>query len=92
MQAAHATFECGKTFPRSPTIDSLIVIGVPDEESLLATHRYVMQHGIGAVLFREPDLNDQATALCTEAIEPARKRLFRRYKLWKEDLVCQQSS
>jgi hypothetical protein len=64
------------------------VIGVPDEESLLDAHRLTEHHGIRAVLFREPDINDEATALCTEAVDPAGGRTFRRYKLWKENLVC----
>jgi hypothetical protein len=68
------------------------VIGVPNEDSLLDAHRLASRNGIKIVLFREPDLNDQATALCTEAVDRAAKRLFRRFKLWKEDLVCQQSS
>ena len=88
MQASHATFQCGKFFPRcrDPSeVDNLIVIGVPDEEHLLDAHRYVESLGIKAVLFREPDMGDQATALCTEAMGREQKRNFRRFKLWKEE-------
>jgi hypothetical protein len=68
------------------------VIGVPDEESLLAAHRLAESHGIRTILFREPDIDNEATALCTEALDSAGKRVFRRYKLWKENLVCPQTS
>jgi hypothetical protein len=92
VQASHAALECGRALPGGPTVDNLIVIGVPDEESLLEAHRLAEHHGVRSVLFREPDINNEATALCTEAVDLAGGRPFRRYKLWKEDLVCHQSS
>jgi len=39
--------------------------------------------GIRSVLFREPDLAGQATALATEPLDSHRRRILGRYPLWK---------
>jgi len=61
---------------------------VPDEESLLQVRDRVRAHGIHAELFREPDLGDAATALCTEAVCGDARKVFRRFRLWKEPELC----
>ena len=86
VQACHAALELGKHRCRDPsTVDHLIVCQVPDESRLLEAYEYVQRHGVYAELFREPDLNDSATAFCTEAVCESTRKKFRKFNLWKEE-------
>jgi len=53
---------------------------VPNEISLLNEKERLDFHGIPHVIFREPDIGDQATALATAPTTD--KKFFSRYKLW----------
>lgn len=64
-------------------MDYLILIGVENENELLNIHNYICGCGINAVLFREPDLGDSATALCTEPVCNDKQKLFRKFRLWR---------
>lgn len=56
-------------FERSNT---LVCLKVPNEESLMQLHNRVRARDVPASLFREPDLNGQATAL---AVGPMGRRI-----------------
>lgn len=45
---------------------TVIVYSVPDEDSLLDTLEGLIEQGAQTVLWREPDLKDQATAFATD--------------------------
>jgi hypothetical protein len=66
-------------------VNYLVALEVPDEDRLLAAHERLEDRGIQSVLFREPDRNNEATALCTEPINGKRRRLFSKYSLWREE-------
>jgi hypothetical protein len=60
---------------------------VASEYELLKAQRQIERRGIKTVLFREPDIGDQATALATEPISGQDRKFFSRYKLWRHDYV-----
>lgn len=84
VQSCHAGIEAGKHFCRDPALtDSLVVLQVRDENALLACRQYVEDQGIKSVLFREPDLGDTATALCTEPVGEEKRKVFKKFRLWR---------
>jgi hypothetical protein len=83
VQAVHAAHEAGRRLAkaRSPP-DHVVVCHVDSEADILKAGRWLEARGIRTVVFREPDLAGQATALATEAlVGPARKALAS-YRLW----------
>lgn len=56
------------------TVADLHALGLMARELRVAGVRYAD--------FREPDMDNQATALCTEPLGPDRRRLFRRCPLF----------
>jgi hypothetical protein len=68
----------------SSRVNSLVLCTIPDEQLLLREHERLELRGIRAILFREPDRNNEATALCTEPIPKSKRRLFSKWKLWEE--------
>jgi hypothetical protein len=57
------------------------VIGVKDESALLKAFNKTQQNGIRCTVFREADLDDQATALATEPVYGDTRRIFQNYQL-----------
>ena len=85
-QAAHAAHESGIHLSwKSSDISSIVVCSVSDERSLLRAASRLNRDSVRAVLFREPDMKGQATALATEPLCGKRRRVLARYKLWKGD-------
>lgn len=86
-QAVHAAYESGLHLAEPTTKTHFTVVcQVPNEESLLKAQFDVEQKGIRTVLFREPDIGNQATAFATEPIGFELKRKLSKYELWKEEL------
>ena len=85
-QAVHAAYEAGLHLTE-PTnkIHYTVVCQIPDEESLLKAQYDIERRGIRTVLFREPDIGNQATALATEPIADRDRRKLSRYNLWEEE-------
>jgi hypothetical protein len=88
VQAVHAAYEAGKKDP-SQAIHSTVICAVPDEASLLHAEERLKRHGISSTIFREPDIGNQATALCSEPISGALRKAFSIYPLWRvQEPVC----
>ncbi len=86
VQAAHAAHESGLHLCEDKSdINYLIALGVPDEERLTTFHKKLEDRGIKSILFREPDIGNEATALCTEPICGNGRKMFSRLPLWRED-------
>ena len=84
VQSSHAAYEAGTHLERNGSnVNHLIVLSTPDEQSLLEAQEKIRERGIESVLFREPDIGDQATALCTEPVWGSRRKIFSSYKLWR---------
>jgi len=84
VQAVHAAYEAGKHLAGdSPQIDSVVVCCVKNEQALLKAQHRLDLDGIQTVVFREPDIGDQATALATEPLCVERRKPLSRYELWE---------
>lgn len=66
----------------------LVLCGVATERDLLAAADRLERAGIRFALFREPDRNDEVTALATEPLGSARRGVLGRYRcLTRSDLL-----
>lgn len=78
MQASHAVLEASRQAVLV-TADhpSLVLCVVESEGDLLELAARLECQGVALVVFREPDLDHQATALATQAVPRNRRKLFR---------------
>jgi len=84
VQAVHAAYEAGKHLAgNSPQIDSVVVCCVKDERALLKAEHRLGIDGVQTVVFREPDIGNEATALATEPLSVDRRKPLGRYELWE---------
>ena len=83
VQATHAGIAAAKAglIPPSGPQPSLVVLGVPSEEALLAVRDRCQQEGIRCETFQEEDLDKENTALATEPLPQEKRKVFREYKL-----------
>ena len=82
-QIAHAAHEAGIHLSNeTEQISSIVVCTVSNEEALLKALDRIRFRGINVVLFREPDMNDEATALATEPLSGSARRVCSKYPLW----------
>lgn len=89
VQTAHAAHESGiHLAPKTNPISSIVVCYTTNETELLRAQDYIENRGIKTVLFREPDLNDQATAFATEPIDITKRKFLSKYPLWR---FCEQN-
>lgn len=77
-QAVHAAFHFSVDHPDLVTdwcsaSNFLVVVSVPGEAALVALQDQATAAGIRSTLVREPDVDDQATALALEPGKTARK-------------------
>jgi hypothetical protein len=83
-QAVHAAYESGLHLgDKTNGISSVVICSVSDEKELLKADYRLKASGIKTVTFREPDLGDRATALATEQVNEAARKVLSRYPLWK---------
>lgn len=78
MQSAHALADFIIAHPKvaqkwHKESNYLVTLSVPDEVSLLQLASRLSERGINFVTFREPDINNQVTALCIEPHDDVRK-------------------
>ncbi len=59
----------------------LVLLGVDDATELRCVLRYLQLHDVGCVPFFDADLDVPLTAIATEPVRGAIRRLFRRYRL-----------
>jgi hypothetical protein len=81
-QAVHAAYEAGIRFGDPHRISSVVVCSVPDERALQLAEARIRDNGIKSYMFTEPDIGDEATALATEPIFGAARRVLSKYPLW----------
>ncbi|CAK0760451.1 hypothetical protein CCP1ISM_90018 [Azospirillaceae bacterium] len=86
VQAAHAAQESGlltqKLGLAPSSVSNLVLCQAADESFLLREAERLKLFGINHVLFREPDMGNQATSLCTIPLIGEPCRLFKKWKLW----------
>lgn len=83
VQATHAGIAAAKAglIPPSGPQPSLVVLGVPNENALLAVRDRCQQEGIKCETFQEDDLGKEHTALATEPLGNGKRKVFRDYRL-----------
>lgn len=83
-QAAHAAHEAGIHLSNKDNgISSVVICSIPNEQELLKVQDKLAQRNIKTVTFREPDIENQATAIATEPISSDVRRYLSSYPLWK---------
>lgn len=87
VQSVHAAYEAGIRFQPTPSLTphSTVVCQVASEKELLKVAHRLKSTNIKLYIFKEPDLNYQATALCSEPVDHILyRKVFCKFKLWKE--------
>lgn len=84
VQANHAAYEVGTFGSTEDETKSLVLCEVKNEQELLKAHEWIKSRGIDLVLFREPDIGNEATAMATLPLSNKQRRLMSRFPLWKE--------
>lgn len=89
-QAVHAAHEAGiHLADKNSDISSVVICSIPDEQGLIQAADRLASHGIRTTIFREPDLENQMTAIATEPlVKPARK-IMSKYSLWRAEYATQ---
>lgn len=82
MQASHAAYEAGKR-DKNNDIKSLALCEADSEDRLIKEAERLEYLEIPFVLFREPDIGDQATAICTLPLSSQQRKRLARWKLWE---------
>ena len=83
VQAAHVALEAGFRFEKPDSPTHIVLIGVPDESTLLVEHQRLELNGIECEIFHEPDdpINGW-TALATRPIYDKKERkLLNKHRL-----------
>lgn len=83
VQSCHAAYEVGKQDSSNDSVNTLVLLQVPNEESLGKVAERLTFQDIPFHLFREPDLNNQITSLCTSPVPKGQRKLFKKYELWE---------
>lgn len=84
VQYGHALHHAGHLFGNTEGAH-LCFFEQHSETDLLNTSVKLHALGIPHVLFREPDIGNQATAIATAPLTPEFKKHFRKFKLYKGD-------
>jgi len=61
-----------------------VLFGVDDERELSNVTEYLERHEVSYEKFYEPDYDMGYTAICTEPMYDKQRRLFKKFKLWKQ--------
>lgn len=85
VQAAHASYEAGINSKDevSPTHNYLIACKIKDIKEAEKAIFFLQSNEIKHTIFREPDLDNRITAICTETISGVKREKMKRFQLWK---------
>lgn len=62
----------------------MVLCSIANEKELDKLSFYLKEHNIAHHMFYEPDYNTGYTAICTEPIYGEQRKLFKKFKLWKQ--------
>lgn len=79
VQAAHALAE---SIRHGNVHGSIVLLAVENESSLILAGMYLRAKGVKIYEFREADLNNSVTAICTESIVGERRLLLKDFNLY----------
>lgn len=82
IQCCHACMESTRLYPPlDSVIPNLVVLAADNENNLNLIAKELELNSIKYVLFREPDMNNEITAIATEPLFITKRKVFRNYKL-----------
>lgn len=82
VQACHAAHESGQRSDFDNTL-SMVLCQADTEDQLIQESEYLDACGIEHILFRESDMNNQATAIATLPLGAKHRKLLSHWKLWR---------
>jgi hypothetical protein len=83
IQMAHAAFEIGN-YSDPVNTPNIVLFEVDNEYDLKIVGRYLEIQDIQYCPFREPDMNNELTSICTRIVTNKREReLFKDFNLYK---------
>lgn len=83
IQMSHACWAQSKF--SDAVMPNMVLFEVKNEEELLEITQFLYEYKFGYDLFLEPDFNEEATALCSEAFNKndPNRQLFKDFKLYR---------
>jgi hypothetical protein len=85
VQVGHACLEAGRRFQPADGCH-IVVLTVTDQIALVQTIDRLTAIDVQCAAFYEPDNDFGLTAICTEPIADQRRRFFRNYPLWSDNV------
>jgi len=85
VQACHATLEATRKFIKDEARYKIVCLGIRNEAKLEKVIGELEQHKFGYIVFSEPDLAWEKTAIATEPLTASQRVVFARYKLLQAD-------
>lgn len=85
VQVGHACLEAGKAF-NYPEHTRMCLLEIKDEEKLLNVIERLTNKGVQLKAFWEPDDRMGWTALATEPVYGAARKVFSKYNLWTSEV------
>jgi len=86
VQACHATLEATRGFIKDASRYKIVCLGVRNAAKLEKVIEELEQHKFGYVVFSEPALGWEKTAIATEPLTDKQKVVFSRYKLLQKEV------
>lgn len=83
VQAGHALIESTKTFNKINEHPSVIICSVKNEKKLQDAITFLYDNGVKISVFKEPDINNQMTALATEPLYGVNRKIMNKFQLMK---------
>lgn len=83
VQSNHAALEAGFRFAAPKDVAHLVMLSVPDQESLLQAAAHLEDCGVAHHVFYEPDDDMGYSALATRPLFGCERKALRRYPLYR---------
>ena len=84
MQSAHACIKLSQIYQQGENTPYLVLCSVENENKLKEALYYLEKNNINCVSFREPDIENQLTAIAVAPISGLQRKIFKHFKLYKE--------
>ena len=83
VQAGHALIESTKTFNKINEHPSVIICSVKNEKKLQDAITFLYDNNVKISVFKEPDINNQMTALATEPLYGVNRKIMNKFQLMR---------
>lgn len=83
VQSCHAAIEAARYIEEGDEHPSVILLKVKDESGINKLENILLNHKINYKTFREPNNNNEKTALATKPVSEDNRFIFKKYQLLK---------